>query len=86
MKSMCTAQEQKKLLFNLQNICHRYIKVMLTASYSSNESKLQFITENLNRCLKQEQRDCHVEARAVQPPQKTQRCQTSAEPKSESTI
>lgn len=46
MKSMCTAQEQKKLLFNLQNICHRYIKVMLTASYSSNESNLQFITES----------------------------------------
>lgn len=49
-------------------LCHRYIKVMLTATHSSKESNLQFITGNLNRCLKQEQRDCHVEARAFQPP------------------
>lgn len=49
-------------------LCHGYIKVMLTATHSCNESNLQFITGNLNRCLKQEQRDCHVGARAFQPP------------------
>lgn len=35
---------------------------MLTATDSSNESNLQFLTGNLNRCLEQEQRDCHVGA------------------------
>lgn len=41
---------------------------MLTPTHSCNESNLQFITGNLNSCLKQEQRDCHVGARAFQPP------------------
>lgn len=40
---------------------------MLTATHSSNESNFQFITGNLNRCLKQEQKDCHVGARAPTP-------------------
>lgn len=48
-------------------LCHGYIKVMLTATHSCNKNNLQFTTGNLNSCLKQEQRDCHVGARAFQP-------------------
>lgn len=68
MKSMCTIQEKKKTAFlSTKYLSRGYIKVMLTATHSSNESNLQFLTGNLNRCLKQEQKDCHVGARAPTP-------------------